>query len=122
MKSPPATSALPLLAKVALPDAQPLCVCACKVEAPVLLCTYIQTPFGNGIWTNSRLALLFSACSHCKVHEALLSHLHIPTVRIVIQVRLPVAGVPNDVALSAAALLQSGYRPDLVPLLSELPL
>ena len=67
----------------------------------------------------------------CKVHDALLSHLQRPTVRVVVEVRVPVAGVPDNVALpvssappaewlSSAANAQKKHQP-LLKELSDLP-
>ena len=90
MKPPPTASALPCPAGGGV---QPMCVCAYQMEAPI--------PLRSSCCISTVVLGLLSACSKCKVHKALLSHLQIPVVRTLIQVRLPVAGLPHEVALPA---------------------
>ena len=60
-----------------------------------------------------------AACAHLRISPQLLEHTQIPELRVIVTVRLPLAGAPGVVLPSQPttvdALLQAGWRPDLVP-------
>lgn len=83
-------------------------------------------------WYLSRLEfgpLLMAACKGCRVSEHVFVHSQIPAIRMLVHIRLPLAGAPQGT--TAAALHEAGWRPDLLyqmprerhqPMLRELPL
>ena len=76
-----------------------------------------------------------AVCAHLHISPQLFEHTQIPELRAIVQVRLPLAGAPEGIAppsqpTTVDALLQAGWRPDLVlqmprerdqPALAELP-
>ena len=73
-------------------------------------------------WYMARLRFgprLMAVCAHLRISPQLLEHTQIPELRAIVQVRVPLAGAPEGTALpkppaTAEALLQAGWRPDLV--------
>ena len=76
-----------------------------------------------------------AACANCRISSQLLEHAQIPQLRCVVQIREPLAGAPGGATIpspvTADALHQAGWRPDLVlqmprelyqPTLAELPI
>ena len=62
---------------------------------------------------------LMAVCTHLHISLQLLEHTQIPELRAIVQVRPPIAGTSEEIALPSQpttmdALLHAGWRPDLV--------
>ena len=136
LRSPPEDTKPPFLAPVTFPAAAP---CPLHYIHARWKFTYPFTPPSSFLeWYMARLRYgprLMAVCAHLRISPQLLEHTQIPELRAIVQVRLPIAGAPEEVALPSQpttvdALLHAGWRPDLVlqmprerdqPALAELP-
>ena len=112
--------------------------CGCALPALFMLGgslsprSRFRAPLWSGTWRGSASGRLMAVCAHLRKSPQLLLHTQTPGLRAV---RVPLAGTRKGTALpkqpaTADALLQAGWRPDLVlqmprerdqPALAELP-